>query len=67
MHRAKVVVYFLCLVCTFHVNTEMYGAPPGADDFGTYAPDSHRFGPVRTVKHYWSGGWRVKGQTQVVF
>ena len=27
-------MYFLSLVCTFHVTMEMYGAPQGADDFG---------------------------------
>ena len=66
-------MYFLRLVCTFHVTIEMYRAPHGADDFGTGAPDSrgalskHRFGPAGSVNHYRSGGWRAKGQIQAVF
>ena len=34
----RFTVYFLSLVCSFHVTMEMYRAPYGADDFGTGVP-----------------------------
>ena len=65
-------MYFLRLVCTFHVTMEMYRAPHGADNFGTHAPDSrgalssHKFGRACSMTHYRSGGWSVEGQREVV-
>ena len=70
---AGFTVYFLRLVCTFHVTIEMYRAPHQVDDIGTHVPDScgtlsnHRFGTARTVTHYGSGSWSVEGQRQYVY
>ena len=43
----RFTVYFLCLVCSFHVTMEMYRALHGADDFGTRVPDSRGHSPGR--------------------